>query len=135
MDQAALVRQGHALVDLMDAEHIAPAFVMWVYSEDAGIWRLWVVPPTSLQDIHAFYRRISKLLTDHKSAAFGLEASDVELVKGDHPAVASVSRALPIQGKSVVRLSNNWVDGFFIPDGILLRTREPVLPDRQPSRA
>jgi hypothetical protein len=120
MDQSKLVENGHNLVDETSKSGIAPRGAMWVHNTDADVWRLWIVPSKSLTDKREFYRRIAELITKNPDLFKDFDAGDVEMIPDTHPAILGVSRMLRVKGRSSAYLKNNMVNGFYIPDGIVL---------------
>lgn len=123
MDKSALVSDGQALVRLLDDTSIKPKGAMWVYSPDIDIWKLWIVPSPGFdtREKHSFYQIVATVIANHRDQFQALEASDVELTSTNHPAVEPLKQMFRIEGLGSVFLGNNMVNGFYIPDGIMLR--------------
>jgi hypothetical protein len=121
LDQALLVTNGQKLVALMDGSDLKPRAALWVHNTDTDTWRLWVVPAKQMNDQREFYRRLSELVNLHRPELAGLDASDVELVKGDHPAIKGLQGFLHADGLNSIQISSNLLNGFYLPDGIVLR--------------
>lgn len=122
MDKELLVRSGHALVSAMDDDGIAPLLAMWVHNTDTDTWKLWIVPPTNLSDKHNFYRRISQIVSKNRETLGGIDASDTELIASNHPAVQGIGRFMRLDGLGSAFFSGNTFNGFYLPDGIILRS-------------
>ena len=122
MDQAVLVSSGHMLVQAMDAVGLAPRLAMWVHFADTDTWKLWIVPPEEVKDKFEFYRRLSELISKNRSALGDLSASDVEYVSDQHPAIKGISRIFYIPGLTSAQFSGNRFNGYYLPDGIILRS-------------
>jgi hypothetical protein len=122
MDQAVLVSGGQALVKALDADGIPPRLAMWVHSTDTDIWKLWIVPPADMTDKFEFYRRLAQLIAKHRTELGSLSASDVEFATDKHPAVVGVSRFLYAPGLTSAHFSGNRFNGYYLPDGIILRS-------------
>lgn len=121
MDQSTLVENGHNLIEAMSRNGIALRGAMWVHSTDTDVWRLWIVPPKELTDKREFYRRVSEVITKNRNLFSDFDAGDVDLISDTHPAIAGISRMFKVTGpKSSAFLKNNMVNGFYIPDGIIL---------------
>jgi hypothetical protein len=120
MDQSTLVENGHNLIDAMATAGIAPRGVMWVHNTDADVWRLWIVPSKGLNDKREFYRRVSEIVTANRNLFTEFDAGDVEMLSDTHPAIVGLSKMFRIKGKSSAHLRSNMVNGFYIPDGIVL---------------
>ena len=116
-----LVEGGHKLNDLMTKSGIPPRAVMWVHNTDVDTWRLWVVPPKNLTNKLDFYRRVSSLVTKNRNELRGLDAADIEMIEDTHPAIKALSTMFRVTGRSDVRVSQNMLNGFYLPDGIILQ--------------
>jgi len=123
MDQETLVKAGHNLIDLLEAEGFSPRAAMWVNNKDADTWRLWIVPPKRYKDKNEFYGLISKVVSKHRDELFGIDASDTEFVLDSHPAIKALGVMIRVEGRGSVFVSDNMVNGFYIPDGIILLMR------------
>jgi len=121
MDQSLLVKSGHILVKALDDAKLPPKAAVWVHNTDTDIWRLWIVPDPSISDKRAFYRRVSEIATKNRKELGDVDASDVELVDKDHPAIKGLRAFVKMPGLGAAHLSNNRFNGFYLPDGIVLR--------------
>lgn len=121
MDSNVLVSAGQRLLDELDRTDNAPRAAMWVSNPDTDIWRLWLVPPRPITDKREFYRKVAEAVSTARDDLQGIDASDTEFVREDHPAMRALSRMFHIEGKSSVHLSSNMLNGFYLPDGIILR--------------
>jgi hypothetical protein len=122
MDQSALVTSAHALMKELDAAEMPPQLAMLVHSTDTDTWKLWIVPPAAVKDKHEFYRRVAEIITKHRAEVGGLSASDVEMIPTTHPAVEGLSTIVRMDGFGSVHFSGNQFNGFYLPDGIILRS-------------
>lgn len=121
MDQNTLVSSGHALVSALDSFGLPPRLAMWVHNTDTDTWKLWIVPHASIKDKHEFYRRVSQIISKNRPAFGGIDASDTEMVTASHPGVKGLARIMKAPGLSTVAFSGNRFNGFYLPDGIILR--------------
>lgn len=122
MDQEILVKVGHALVKAMDDAGFPPRIAMWVHNSDTDTWKLWIVPPRGFADKRDFYRRVAELVSRNRSSLTGLDVSDVEMVLDTHRAMQGIGRFLRMPGLGSVFFSGNRFNGFYLPDGIILRS-------------
>jgi hypothetical protein len=122
MDQNTLVSSGQALVAAMDAAGFAPRLAMWVHHTDTDTWKLWLVPPRGKKDKADFYRRIAQIVSAKRSELGGLDAGDTEMMLDDHQAVRGLGRFIRLPGLGSVHFSGNRFNGFYVPDGIILRS-------------
>ena len=122
MDQSALVNSGQALVRELDAAGLKSRFAMWVHNTDIDTWKLWIVPPKEMKDRHHLYRRISEIVSKHRSEVGGLNASDIEIVFDTHPAIEGLKSFIRAPGLGSIHFSGNMFNNFYLPDGIILRS-------------
>jgi hypothetical protein len=122
MDQNTLVSSGQALVAALDSEGFRPRLAMWVHNTDTDTWKLWLVPPAGKKDQADFYRRIARIVSAHRTELGGLDAGDTEMMLDNHPAVKGLGRFVRLPGLGSISFSGNRFDGFYVPDGIILRT-------------
>jgi hypothetical protein len=121
MDQTVLVNAGHTIVKALDTAGIPPRAAMWVHNTDTNAWKLWIVPHASVKDKRDFYRRIADIVSKHRAELGGIDASDTELVSDEHPAIRGLRVILKMPGLGAARFTDNRFNGFFLPDGIILR--------------
>jgi hypothetical protein len=124
MDQNLLVSAGKALVMALDEAGLRPRMAMWVHYSDTDTWKLWIVPPASIaeKDKHEFYRRVSEVMSRAKTELSGFDASDTLMVMDSHPAVRGVGRFISISGLASVQFRGNTFNGYYLPEGIILRS-------------
>jgi len=124
MDKDSLVSSGHALVKAMDKSGIVPRLAMWVHSPDADTWKLWLVPPAGRfksKDKREFYIRIAKLIAEERDTLGNIDVSDVEMILDTHPVAIGMRGFLRMPGLGSAHFSGNVFNGFYLPDGIVLR--------------
>lgn len=112
---------GHALVRALDDAGIPPRVAMWVHSSDTNTWKLWIVPDASISDKREFYRRVSEIVSRQRDELGGIDASDTEMVPATHPAMRGLGRFIKAPELSNISFSGNIFNGFYLPDGIILR--------------
>ncbi len=120
MDKSILVASGHALIDALSDRGIAPRAVIWVYTPEIEAWKLWVVPHRSIIDKREFYRHVSEIITKNRDKFGGIDAGDIEMILENHPAIRGLSRVFRVPVKSDVQATNNMLNGFYLPDCIIL---------------
>lgn len=120
MDKEVLVSTGHSLVKLLDETSIKPRAALWVHNPDNDIWRLWIVGQQQTNE-QEFYRILAAAISKHRDTLSGLDISSVELVTDSHPAIKGMRSFIHMDGLGSAHVSNNRMDGFFLPDGIILR--------------
>ncbi len=121
MDQNTLVISGQALVSALDDAGIPPRVAMWVHSPDMDTWKLWIVPHASIKDKLEFYKRVAEIASKNRTATGGIKASDTEMKEDDHPAMQGLRRYITAPGLNSISFSGNKFNGFYLPDGIILR--------------
>ncbi|KAA5603425.1 hypothetical protein [Blastochloris sulfoviridis] len=122
MDQEILVSGGHALVKAMDDSGLTPRLAMWVHNTDTDTWKLWLAPPPGLTDKHNFYRKLSEIVSKNRNQLSGLESSDTEMISDSHPAVKGLKTFINAPGLSNIAFKGNMFNGFYLPDGIIIRS-------------
>jgi hypothetical protein len=122
MDQEILVSGGHALVKAMDESGLTPRLAMWVHNSDMDTWKLWLVPPQGLTDKQLFYRKLSEIVSSNREHLSGLDSSDTEMISEEHPAAKGLRRFIRAPGFSNIVFKGNMFNGFYLPDGIIIRS-------------
>lgn len=122
MDKEVLVSSGKALIEAMDEEGMPPRLAMWVHNTDLDTWKFWVVPPKGSDDKREFYRRLSAIVSKKRQSLAGIDASDTEYVSEDHPAARGLKTFIRMEGVGAARFSGNTFNGFYLPDGIIMRS-------------
>ena len=121
MDKALLVSQGQALTARLDETKAKPRAVMWVHHPDTDAWRLWITPDKAISDKREFYRLVAETITKNPTELAGLDVGATEYVTADHPAMKGMGRFLKMPGLGSAHFSGNRFNGFFLPDGIVIR--------------
>ncbi|KEQ54488.1 hypothetical protein [Sphingobium chlorophenolicum] len=121
MDTNTLVKEGQCLVRYLDEGKVKPRGAVWVYSSDTETWRLWIVPSAQITDKSEFYRLVSETISKHRVEMPTLDIGSVELKSADHPVVQGLGKFLHMEGLGAATFSNNRFNGFFLPDGVVLR--------------
>jgi|ERR1700691_2073665 len=129
MDQSVLVKGGKALVRALDQADYAPRFVMWVHNEEINTWKLWLVPPKSehILDPLEFYRKLVSVMKSCRNKLYGVQAEQVEMVKDDCIAIHGLSKEMRISNLSDVYINRNMFNGYYLPEGILLRNNIEII--------
>ena len=121
MDQNTLVSSGHALLKRLDAAGLQPRLAMWVHNTEMDTWKLWLVPPTGVLDKQDFYRQVAQIVSKHRAELGGIDVSDTEMILDTHPAVRGLKAFIKAPGLGNISFSGNRFNGFYLPDGIILR--------------
>lgn len=121
MDKNVLVTEGQNLVRRLDEGKLKPRGAVWVYSSDTDSWRLWIIPSETISDKIEFYRLVAQTITAHRDEMPSLDVGVVEMKTDDDPAVRGLSRFLRMEGIGAATFQNNRFNGFFLPDGVILR--------------
>ena len=75
-----------------------------------------------MNDKQEFYRRIAEIITQHRTNLGDFFASDVEMVSDSHPAAQRIRKFIHAPGLITAHFSGNVFNGFYLPDGIILRS-------------
>ena len=121
MDTAVLVSQAQALALRLDQTKIKPRAVMWVHQPDTGTWRLWITPDPSVSDKREFYRVVAETISRHPQELAGLDVGTTEYISAEHPAIKGMGRFINMPGIGSAQFTGNRFNGFFLPDGIVIR--------------
>lgn len=121
MDQTALVEETQRLVSLLDEAKTPPRVAILVYDNERGSWRLWLVPCGKSVDKHEFYRQISSIIVKNKSKFSALDVGNIDLRAADYPPIKGLNSFARVEGFGAVQMSNNMLNGFFLPDCIIIR--------------
>ncbi|MEL7701119.1 MULTISPECIES: hypothetical protein [Citromicrobium] len=121
MDTSALVKEGQLIVRLMDDAGYPPKGAMLVHNPEIDSWRLWLVPPDNLRDKLKFYGKTSSLIVDNQADFSLLDAGDIDLRFPDHPAIQGLGDFIHMDQLGAAHFSGNTFNGFYLPDGIVLR--------------
>lgn len=93
---------------------------MWVYNSEVNSWKLWIVPAGEVSKSE-FFLKLSEIISAHRDELPGFDISEVEFKSDNHPAISGLKRIMRLEGIGRAHLSNNQFNGFFLPDGILMR--------------
>jgi hypothetical protein len=96
---------------------------MWVHNYDTDTWKLWIVPHNSMKEERTFYRKVAEVASAHRADLGTIDISDAELVDVSHPAVKGLTDFLHAPDLGAIRFAGNTFNGFYLPDGIVLRSR------------
>lgn len=121
MDQAFLVEKGHRLVRLLDRTAATPKAAMWVHHPDTDTWKLWIVPSERVRDKREFYRIVAQAIASEPDALLGLDVSNTEYVREDHPAIRGMNDFMHMPGLGSAYFTGNSLDGYYLPEGVVLR--------------
>jgi fumarylacetoacetate (FAA) hydrolase family protein len=79
-----------------------------------------MLPHKSLTDQKEFYRILSEIISTHRADLGGIEASDVEIKTENNPAIKGLSMMFNVSGSAAINISQNMINGYYVPDGIIL---------------
>jgi hypothetical protein len=95
---------------------------MWVQSGDGGSHRLWIVPTsTGKLDKRDVYREIAMIISEDRPSFRGIDIGDIEIIDSDHPVAKGMKGMVRVAGFSSVYFSGNILNGYYLPDGVILR--------------
>lgn len=122
MDQSTLVSAGHALVTEMDKAGFRPRLAMWVHNTDADTWKLWLLPPAGKEDKNEFYRVIVEIISKNREKFGDIDAADTQMVPENHAVVKGLKKFIRAPELSAISFSGNTFNGYYLPDGIIMRS-------------
>ncbi len=120
MDQNVLVNEGAKLIGWLDETIVKPRAAVWVYNSEVDSWKLWIVPAGNVSKSE-FFLKLSEVISAHRNELPGFDISEVEFKSDSHPAIDGLRGMFRLEGIGSAHLSNNRFNGFFLPDGILMR--------------
>jgi hypothetical protein len=121
VDKDLLVSSGSALVRILDENGLKPRAAIWVYNSDTETWRLWIVPEKGISDKAEFYRKLARIISDNRDKLPGFDIGYVEYKPADHPVVRGMGSFIHMEGLGSAQVTNNRLNGVYLPDGIILR--------------
>jgi hypothetical protein len=125
MAEAALVEPNIAaaqrLVGLLDAAGMRPRAVVWTFTSERDSWRLWIVPPVAIADKREFYLKLAQIFGTHAADLAGLDLGEIQYVSDSHPVIRGLNSILHFDGTGDARISNNSLNGFFLPEAVVVR--------------
>ncbi|WP_373489530.1 hypothetical protein [Blastomonas sp.] len=121
MDQDALVAEGQVLVQLLDQSSIKPRAAIWVYNSEVDTWRLWIVPSSQTTDKFEFFNAVANVISNNRDRLPSLDIGLIDFRTDKDPAMQGLGQAFHLDGIGSLRLTNNRFNGFFLPDGVVLR--------------
>jgi hypothetical protein len=121
MDTELLVKDSQNLIRRLDEGKVKPRGAIWVYSSDTDDWRLWIVPAKGLTDKFELYRIVSESISAHRNEMPTIDVSSIDFKTDDHPAIKGLGSFIHMDGVGAVNFKNNRFNGFFLPDGVVIR--------------
>ena len=118
-----MIEAGKTLIDRLDEKGEAIPTALWLYSEEANLWRLMLATPlVKSKGPRAAYKSIRSVLTHYqKEEPFSLTLSDITVVAPDDAVLEPFRVAFKTSGTAGVRLSRTTVGGRFIDDAYVYR--------------
>lgn len=120
MDSYLLVEAGQNLVEALERNGVPLKAAVWVRLAETEDWRLWLVPAAKVER-RAFYRRVAEVVAAGEADFHGLSASDTQMIDEDHPAIVALRANGQVNGRPPTRLATTMLNGFYLPEGIVLR--------------
>jgi hypothetical protein len=106
----------------MDEAGFGPRLAMWVHNTDSDTWKLWLVPPKGTSDEAAFYRKMVEIVSGNRDKLGTMDAGDTKMVPETHPVARGIGGFIKLPGLGAAYFSGNVFYGFYLPDGIILRS-------------
>jgi hypothetical protein len=89
-----------------------------MYYPDQDAWRLVLATPKA-RELHQAYTTIRRIIQD--SGLAGPDLARIRVVPPTDITVATLSKAVRIEGLSGVRFSQNMIDGVYVDDAYIYR--------------
>ncbi len=118
-----MIEAGKTLIDRLDEKGEAIPTALWLYSEEANIWRLMLATPlVKSKGPRAAYKSIRSELTHYQNEGpFNLTLSDITVVAPDDRVLEPFRIALKKSGTAGIRLSRTALAGRYIDDAYIYR--------------
>ncbi len=122
------IRDAKALIEILDADGASPSLAAWYYYEDAESWQL-VLAGSFFDDLLSVkggqslaYRKVVDAFA--KGTFSSLSIAEVKLVKTEAELPKTIGTFIKTPSKGFVRahFTNNFVNGIFLKDILLLRS-------------
>lgn len=118
MAEAALVAEdverGRRFVHLLDRIGVTVKGAFWFHYPESDLWRLTIVTPEAERGSRELYGRAIDAQAD-------IDLAQVEFVPPAAPAFKALRGLVHMEGDSVVRLSRNAFNGFYVDDALVYR--------------
>lgn len=127
MDQAVLVEQqqtdGRRLVEQMDRDGVSPSVAVWYLYSDVGTWRLLLAGPgLDVKKPEEAYAAIARSLNALKPPAESTSIADVKVLSASDPLLGALRTMIRTgNGLNMIRMSDNFVNGFHIAQALAYR--------------
>lgn len=119
----AMVRDGAAMVEGLDAAGRRVSAAFWFYFADANAWRLLLASPdVASKGPREFYLAAQKVLSTIQRGDLAIALDDIAVVPTDNPLVGLLRGMISTgAGISRIRFSKNVINGTFIEDALIYR--------------
>ncbi len=122
MDQTILVSSAQKLIALLDDTPAKPRLAMWISFSDTNTQKLLIVPAKGMDDKREFYRIVAETISQHQQDMPELNVGMTEYASDKHPIAKGMDGFMAVTGIAAVHLGNNVFNGYFLPEGILIRS-------------
>jgi hypothetical protein len=113
------VERGGALVRALDGADFPVIAAVWIYYPDNETWRLVLATPKA-KDPQQAYTEIRRIID--RAGVDAPDLAQIRLVFPTDPMIATLSRAVRVEGLSGVRFSKNMINGIYVDDAYIYRT-------------
>ncbi len=122
------IRDAKALIEILDADGASPSLAAWYYYEDGESWQLVLAGAffDNLLGVHGGQSQAYRKVVDAfaKGTFSSLSIADVKLVKSEDELPKTIGTFITTPSKGFVRahFTNNFVNGIFLKDLLLIRS-------------
>lgn len=122
------IRDANKLIEVLDADGASPSLAAWHYDDDAVAWRLVLAGPFFDKLLREkggqslAYLKVVEAFA--KTSPSALSIADVKLVDSQAKLPKTIGTFITTPSKGFVRahFTNNFVNGIFLKDILLLRS-------------
>ena len=116
------IKAGRALIDELDRAGVCPAAVMWLYEDEEERYRLLIATKAYDDDGPLAAYEVVQNALDKVAEDRRLALSDINVVSPNDRVVQAIRTAVKV-GDGEIRLTRNTVNGVFIEDALIYRSR------------
>lgn len=117
-----MIEAGRTLINRLDEKGEAIPTALWLYSEEANLWRLMLATPiVKANGPIAAYKMIRSVLVCYKDEYPLLDLQDITVVAPDDAVLEPFRIAIKKSGTAGIRLSRTAIGGQYIDDAYVYR--------------
>jgi hypothetical protein len=132
MDTSTLVKDGHQLLRILDAENLRSPLAAWLSLDGALTWKLNVLMPNDTIGTKEFYSKITNIIIRNSTEFSSLMPSDVTVITRSSELVPALSM-FGTGDFGDMRLNGVRVNHYFIDQAVVLRSTLLAVQQQRPA--